>query len=149
MRIDEIDVNLKTESADSLSDTVYADVRNEPFDLYGFYRPQTEPRFCRMPVEIAEEAHALTGSGIVELTYHTAGGRVRFTTDSPYIEIRCRRRSVVFMPHMPLSGSGGFDLCETRGGRDRQIGTFLPPTCFPDGRPIPLLSSSLMRAASL
>ena len=128
MRIDEIDKALKVESAADLEDGVYLDVRNEPFDVYGLYDYKNQPRFCRMPVEVTEEAWKLTTSGIRDLNFHTAGGRVRFTTDSPYVAIRCKMKNITFMPHMSLNGMCGFDLYETMGGRDRYVNVFGVPS---------------------
>ncbi len=127
MRIDEIDKALKVEASADLADGVYLDVRNEPFDVYGLYDYKNQPRFCRMPEEVAKETWKLTTTGITDLMWHTAGGRVRFTTDSPYIAIRCKMKNVTFMPHMPLNGMCGFDLYETVDGRDRYINVFGVP----------------------
>jgi len=127
MRIDEIDKALKVESAADLADGVYLDVRNDPFDVYGLYDYKNQPRFCRMPEEVAQETWKLTTTGITDLMWHTAGGRVRFTTDSPYVAIRCKMKAITFMPHMPLDGMCGFDLYETVDGRDRYIDTYRVP----------------------
>ena len=44
------------------------------------------------------------------LSKHTAGGRVRFKTDSPFISIDVVYGSISKMPHITLLGAGGFDL---------------------------------------
>lgn len=128
MRIEEIDKNLKTETALGLSDVVFLNVRNEPFDLYGLYEPKTEPIFRRMPADVA----AATNDGVKWLSANTAGGRVRFSTDSPYIAIRAKWNSPCYMPHMAISGIDGFDLYRYNAGafgiagRDTFVGTFMP-----------------------
>ncbi len=133
MRIEEIDKNLKVESSAELADGTFLDVRNEPFDVYGLYDYKNQPRFCRMPIEVAKKAHEFSGSGIEELVWHTPGGRVRFTTDSPYVAIRCKMQAVTFMPHMPLCGMCGFDLYETVNGKDYYRGTYMPPFVAKEG----------------
>ena len=62
--------------------TVY-DARKEPFHIYGLYKPQDAGVFRRMPTEIAEKV-----SKRVNLLHtNTAGARLRFVTDSPYIAV--------------------------------------------------------------
>ena len=71
---------------ESIGDTpvVWHDVRKDPFSLHGFYEPLTEPFFRRLPPNVAEA----TSEGVDKLSRESAGGRVRFSTDSPYIAIR-------------------------------------------------------------
>lgn len=121
--IEEIDRNFKIEHTFALDDLQLYDVRKEPFDLYGFYNAKTEPAFKRLPDEIA----AAISEGVVTLAKHTAGGRVRFTTDSSYIALKSVMPSVSHMPHMPLTGSSGFDLYLDQGGQATYAGTFMPP----------------------
>ena len=62
--------------------TVY-DARKEPLHIYGLYQPQNEGLFRRMPAEVAEKV-----SKRVNLLHtNTAGARLRFVTDSPYIAV--------------------------------------------------------------
>lgn len=128
-RLDEIDPNFKTESAAGLTDVVFTDVRKEPFAVYGFCQDPEEPSFRRLPGALCEGI----SPHLAELSRHTAGGRVRFSTNSPYIAIRCRMPRVNLFPHMTLCGTAGFDLYETVDGQDHYRGTFLPPVTMPDG----------------
>ena len=48
-------------------------------------------------------------AGVRGLEGHTAGGRIRFKTDSPFIALKAEYW-LNNMPHMPLSGSSGFDI---------------------------------------
>ena len=122
MRIDEIDKNLKVENALGLDDIVFIDVRRDPFSVYGLYDYKNQPVFRRLPEDVA----MATNPGVHGLHIHTAGGRVRFSTDSPYIAIRCKMQSVTHMPHMPLIGMSGFDLYEHKMGVDTYIRSFMP-----------------------
>lgn len=75
-----------------------------------------------MPEEIAKSV----SEGVYNLHTNTAGGRVRFVTDSPYVAIKteyipCKR------PHFALAGSGGFDMYSQYDGITRYEGTFVPP----------------------
>lgn len=82
------------------------DVRKAPFSIYGLYEPTTEPFFHRLPMEIGEA----TSPGVDKLQRESAGGRIRFSTDSPYIAVRAKYRAVGRSPHMTLVMTTGFDL---------------------------------------
>ena len=69
-----------------------------------------------------------TNDGVHYLHTHTAGGRVRFKTNSPYVAIHVTYNVVEKMPHFPFTGSIGFDLF--RNGI--YIGTYTPPTGIVD-----------------
>ncbi|MBQ7982573.1 MAG: SGNH/GDSL hydrolase family protein [Clostridia bacterium] len=129
MRIEEIDKNLKVETALGLNDVVFADVRHDPFRVYGLYDYKNQPVFRRLPEDIA----AATNDGVKGLASHTAGGRVRFSTDSPYIAIRCKMNSITHFSHMPLIGTSGFDLYEHKNGVDCYIRSYMPPYDMKNG----------------
>ena len=62
--------------------TVY-DARKAPFQICGLYQPQDAGLFKRMPTAVAE-----TVSKRVRLLHtNTAGARLRFVTDSPFIAV--------------------------------------------------------------
>ena len=65
-------------------DTVWYDAAKAPMTLCGVLAPtEKEPYFHRLPAEVAES----TSEAVARLSCQTAGGRVRFYTDSPYITI--------------------------------------------------------------
>lgn len=107
------------------SNVRFYDVREDPFQIYGLYRPRTEADFKRMPDEVGTQVN----DGVAQLYRNTAGGRVRFSTDSPYVAIRVQMPYVCQVAHMPLSGSAGFDLYEDfpETGASRYYRAFLPP----------------------
>ena len=82
------------------------DVRQAPFSLHGLYQPLTEPIFHRVPFDVA----AATSEGVEKLAQESAGGRVRFSTDSPYIAVRAKYRVVGRSSHLTLVSTSGFDL---------------------------------------
>ena len=98
----ETDRNMIAAEADE-NGIVWYDVTGEPFDLYGFY--DTKP-FMRLPEDVA----AATNPGVKRNNYHTAGGRVRFSTDSSRICVRAEMPYVTKYVHMPMTGSSSFDL---------------------------------------
>lgn len=103
--ITEIDKNFKTESLQK-EDIRFYDIRQEPFCIYGVYKPEGSAGYIRMPEDVAKA----TNEGVERLNRHTSGGRIRFKTDSSYIALKCRIPQLYIMPHMPLSGNCGFDL---------------------------------------
>ena len=79
----EVDQNLAVKAPENTAEAVFYDVRKPPFSLYGLYNPLTEAGFVRMPDAVAETV----SSSVRKLARCSAGGRVRFSTDSPYIII--------------------------------------------------------------
>lgn len=129
--IADIDRNLAVATATNTPDLCLYDVRKPPFQLYGFYKPLTEPVFKRMPTDIAETVN----EGVKKLHLHTAGGRVRFSTDSPYVVIKAIMPAITHFSHMPLTGTSGFDLyIDSADGRESIYhGTFVPPYHMTNG----------------
>lgn len=130
--IDQIDRNFEVKNEVGESDVCFYDVRKPPFAIYGLYLPQTEPVFKRMPDDVSEQVN----SGVKSLYLHTAGGRVRFSTDSSYVAVRVKMSNgFVRFPHMPLTGGSGFDLYvdDSETGESRYCKTFIPPVDGKDG----------------
>ncbi len=104
MKIENIDGNFKIESTISRPGLVYKNILQEPFRICGLLRENG--RYVRIPTAVAEE----TNEGVAYLNACTAGGRVRFVTDSPYVAIAVRYNEIMKMPHFAFSASIGFDL---------------------------------------
>lgn len=125
----EVDKNMIIETKLKESDIKFYDVRNAPFEIYGLYKPQTEEVFKRMPDEIGQNV----SNGVKRLYICTAGGRVRFSTDSEYIAIKCEMPYIVRYSHMPLTNSSGFDLYVDGDGGSRFWRSFKPPVDIEGG----------------
>ena len=106
METKNVDKNLIIETDVDTSDLIFHDVREEPFRVYGLYDYKNEPEFKRMPDEVAKSV----SEPVAILAKMTAGGRVRFATNSKHIAIRALMPSVNHYSNMPISGSAGFDL---------------------------------------
>lgn len=130
MDITEIDKNFIPKTVANQSDIVWYSILNEPFSLYGLLQREDVPGFCRLPQETARQV----SPEVLSLFAHTAGGRVRFSTDSPYIALAVALPSVVRFSHMPLTGTSGFDLYLDEAASHRHMGTFIPnfaeDTCY-------------------
>ena len=121
MKIQEIDKNFKADLLKIREDIEWFDVREAPFDIYGLFDPKNTPYFCRMDPEVAKQVN----EGVAFLYRHTSGGRIKFRTDSPYIAIHSEQ-PLQYMPHMPFTGSSGYDLYSCNCGNYRYICTFRP-----------------------
>ena len=109
MNIYEIDKNLKVESDLKREGLVFFDIKNAPVSVHGVFY---ENGWTRVPGAVAESVN----SGAVHHSRSTAGGRVRFITDSPYVVIKTvQERSLGFFS-MAERMSAEFDkfICELR-----------------------------------
>ncbi len=122
--IQKIDTNFIIQTTLTKTDIRVYDVCQAPFQVYGLIPPQNkEDRFRRMPLEQAEKV----SEGVALLHANTAGGRVRFATNSSYIAIHAELDKVAKFSHMPLSGTAGFDLYATADGREKYLHSYIPP----------------------
>ena len=120
-KLEDIDKNFKIESALSVQDIKWHNVRSEPFKIYGV--KYNQDRFERMPREIAEKV----SDGVKSLYACTAGGRVKFKTDSPYMAVHVKGFRFTKMCHFALTGSIGLDLYKNVNGQDVFVKSFVPP----------------------
>ena len=101
-----IDKNMIVNKTIGDVEVIWRDAREEPFELHGFSEPDERYNFRRVPDEVA----SATSPGVAALSRESAGGRVRFSTNSPYIAIRVKFRVVGRSPHLTLISSSGFDI---------------------------------------
>ncbi len=127
--ISQVDKNLAVAAEINAPDCIFQSVKETPFELYGLYNAKGEDVFRRLPEDVARA----TSEGVTTLHTHTAGGRVRFSTDSEYVAIRASVPSVTHFAHMPLTGVAGFDMYVSRDGHDIFAKTFVPPYGMTDG----------------
>lgn len=117
MKISEIDKNFKIETKIQKPQIAFFDAKSSPIVIDGvFYE---NGAFRRMPEKIAKSV----SEGVYWLHSNTAGGRIRFRTDSPYVAISAKMPSVGKMSHFPISGSAGYDLYVD----NEYTGSFIPP----------------------
>ena len=122
MKISDIDKNLAVESATGLSPIVWLDAKEAPFRVHGLAVKEKGGPFLRMPHEVA----ASVSEGVEWLNNHTAGGRIRFRTDSPWIAMRAVMPDNATMPHITMLGQSGFDLYQNDGPDYRYNGSLMP-----------------------
>ena len=121
--ISAIDKNFEVKTDINEPAITFYDVRKPPFRLYGLFEPHTQKVFRRLPEKVASE----TSMGVAKLSLNTAGGRVRFKTDSEVIVLKAFMPFLQRFTHMPLTGTAGFDLYINSAGQSRYFSTFVPP----------------------
>ena len=107
----------------SLEGIRFYDPRKAPFRLYGLEPCHEGEAFRRMPWEVAEEV----SWKVYSLHSHTAGGRLRFITDSDRIVLQVSYDLLEPRAQMSLLCSAGFDLYVEKDGKDVYHDVFLPP----------------------
>ena len=120
--ISDIDTNFKVGASLNKEDIKFYNAEEAPFKIYGVFKENE--KFRRMPEEIANKV----SEGVAYLHSNTAGGRVKFKTDSSYVAISVSMAEVGKMPHFAFTGSIGFDLYAD----DVYSGTFVPPVTIED-----------------
>ena len=136
MNIAEIDKNFAVQTEINKTDIRYYDALEDPFRIYGVY--YHEGKFRRLPEEVAKTV----SDGVLRLHSHTAGGRLRFRTNSPYVAIVAEMPIIGKMAHFALSGSAGFDIYTG----NVYTTTFIPPFAIQGGyKSLKELGSTQMR----
>jgi hypothetical protein len=87
MDIKTIDKNFDT-SFVAPDDIEWFSIREMPFSVHGVFYSEEEGLYRRLPKDVADA----TNEGVSYLSTKTAGGRVRFATDSPYVVVRVEAR---------------------------------------------------------
>lgn len=138
-----IDSNFNVKTELNISNIRFYDVNNTPFEINGvFYE---NGKFRRLPEVVAKSV----SEGVFALHAHTAGGRVRFKTDSSYIAIYAKMPKISKMSHFALTGSAGFDLYVNEG-KEKYVQSFVPPFEIKDGyESIAYFNSSKMREVTI
>lgn len=124
--IADLDTNFKVETSISREGFNFYNIDNEPFRIYGIFREGEKYR--RIPEAVAKSV----SDGVYGLHANTAGGRVRFKTDSTHVYIIAKMGGLGRMPHFALTGSVGFDLYEKTDDGYNYVITFVPPFDFED-----------------
>ena len=121
MDISKIDKNFKVDADLGETDIVWYDVEEAPFEIYGVTKG--EKSFVRMPPEIAAEA----SENVKNLSYHCSGGRIRFSTNSPYIAVKIVMPYVTHFAHMTMLAASGSDLYLDEDGKSEYVCSMVPP----------------------
>ena len=124
--IDQIDQNMKTNNMEDSSEMKWYSPKQSPFMIAGFPWFEKEKLYRRLPVK----PKVSISKKLDILANFTAGGQIRFQTDSLKIAVKVKLAGAANMVHMPPTGQCGFDCYITMNGKQRYCGTtiFLPST---------------------
>lgn len=124
--IENIDKNFHVDKVISKDGLKFIEVRNEPFKVYGLYDYKNQAEYRRMPDDVARNV----SENVAHLCKCTAGGRVRFSTDSRYIAVKAvLPGGISHMTNMCIIGSSGLDLYvdEAEDAERGYFRSFIPP----------------------
>lgn len=121
--IENVDKNLCVKINIDKTDIKFYNIDDKPFNLYGIFKDKDIYR--RIPLDVAK----CTSKSVEVLHTNTAGGRLRFKTDSSYIAINAKMSGISKFPHCAISGTAGFDLYAD----GHYAATFTPPFDIIDG----------------
>ncbi len=141
MRLEEIDKNLKIETDITEPDILWRSVRQAPFSIHGVLYDEEQGCFVRMPQSVADRV----SRGVADLNHCTAGGRIRFKTNSSFIGIRAVQKNREPSSHMSRLGQSGLDLYrKAEGGTEIFVNAFRPPVNMTEGYSSPLKTDGSM-----
>ncbi len=89
-----------------MSEIIFHDIKEAPIEIIGLYNPLTESTYRRLPEEVAKA----TSPEVTTLHTNTAGGRIRFKTDSDVLYIRAKGDGYGAMYHTTPLMVHGFDV---------------------------------------
>lgn len=120
-----IDSNFAVKTSLDVEGVKFYNVQDDPISIHGvFYE---NGKFRRMPEAVAKTV----SNGVHKLHARAAGGRVRFTTNSPYVAIKVTMNYEGHSSTMTLASCAGFDLYV--GKKEEYFNTFVPPVNVTDG----------------
>ncbi len=126
--ISSIDKNFKVETKIDKSDIVFYNSLDKPFEINGIFFENG--KFRRMPEEVAKTVN----EGVYRLHTNTAGGRIRFKTNSPYVAINVKMEGITSSyPFFSTAGKQAFDMYVKNNGKNIYYRSFSLPANVEDG----------------
>lgn len=110
--VEKLDKNMQAGQGPT-SRLTWHDPRQSPFHLAGFAWFDTDHAYRRMPLHPPEPLPL----AVDQLANNTAGGQIRFVTDSTQIAVRVQLAGLAGMSHMTATGQCGFDAYIEQAGR--------------------------------
>lgn len=121
MDIAQIDKNFYIAPTVEREGLTYINIEDPRFTVDGVMHE--EGGYVRMPSAVAKTV----SERVFLMNTATAGGRVRFKSNSPYIAVFVKYRNVRKMSHFALTGCLGLDLFVREYGKEIYIDSFKPP----------------------
>lgn len=124
MKISELDANLSVTTDIKEEGAVFASCIDTPFEIRGLTYPSCSKSFYRVP----ETLFPMMTGALAHLCKYTAGGRVRFRTNSPYVIVKVCLMEEFSVCHMPITGVSGVDIFIGSGKECKYLQTIIPPS---------------------
>lgn len=124
--LEKIDRNFVVETEIEREGLRFYDAEQPPFRIHGIFKENG--CFRRIPEEVAKQV----SPGVHTLHTRSAGGRVRFVTDSPYVAIKTSYKPEKASA-FAVTGTCGFDIYEDVNKESRYVRPFVPPFDVEDG----------------
>ncbi len=103
---EKLDKNMQIVQPTGLAALQWHCPKQAPFQLAGFAWFAVDRTYRRMPIKPVEKLP----EAVDQLANATAGGQIRFRTDSTQVAVRVKLSGVANMVHMPATGQCGFDV---------------------------------------
>ena len=134
MRLEDFDSNFKDKLENVPKNTVFHDIGESPFKIYGVKKQKTDycaaGCYCRMDYQYSKTI----SDGVSHAIGNPAGGRIRFRTDSPHITLAVKEFSVPKAAAISNMNSTGLDIyIEDDKGGSRCFKSAVPPADNKDG----------------
>ena len=100
----QVDKNMIVPTKISVEGIKFYDIDDSPFKIYGVWRDGD--MYYRVPRPVAETV----SKNIIQKCSQTAGGRVRFKTNSPYVAVKLDLHNVEQIAMMTVVGTMGLDV---------------------------------------
>ncbi len=128
--ISEIDKNFKIITKIDKPDIKFYSANCGLFDIYGLHEPESDAPYHRMDIETAESISI----HVRNLNYCTAGGRIRFKTNSNYIALYndFTIKGIGKTPTMTTVASSGYDIYLIEDGIPKFFRAICPPYDYGD-----------------
>lgn len=119
MDISKIDINLASGAVDN--DIKWINSHDECLSVHGMFYNHEEKLYMRVPEDVVKA----TGNPTLHtLSRMTAGGRLRFVTNSKFIAIKASLPAYYPAPHMPITLTHGFSVYADGVFRNRYSAVF-------------------------
>ncbi len=105
-----------------MSDIVFHSIKEAPFEIFGLSEPRSADMFRRMPYTVAEA----TSPAVLTFHTNTAGGRIRFKTNSDELYIRAKDDGTPAFYHTTPLLLHGYDVYLDGGREPQYLGAVHP-----------------------
>lgn len=134
--LEKLDPNFSVPETINEEHLVWYNINQPPFSIHGVLYDEEKQCYLRFPDACARAV----SENVASLNFCTAGGRLRFFTDSDFLGIKVVQKNRHCMRHMPRTGQSGMDVYRQRAGEERPFyfATFKPDVNCKEGFSAPL-----------